>query len=122
VLPDSDVLIEILRDRDEALVTRWKQLAGGGDVVFCTPVNIAELWHGVRKSEESAVLRLLESLLCLPTDAEIGRRAGTYLQRHRASHGTELADALIAATAAVHGCAVWTRNRKHYPLKDISFF
>ena len=122
VLLDTDVLIEILRERDETIVTRWRQMAGGDDLLFCTPVNIAEVWHGMRKHEEGPVLKLLECLVCLPSDAEIGRRAGSYLQRYFPSHGTGLADALVAATAAVHGCAVWTRNRKHFPMKDISFF
>jgi predicted nucleic acid-binding protein len=43
---------------------------------------------------------------------DIGRRAGGYLRQF-------LGDALIAAAAAVHGCALWTRNRKHYPMEDI---
>ena len=50
---------------------------------------------------------------------DIGRRAGGYLRQFRRSHGLDIGDALIAATAAVHGCALWTRNRKHYPMKDI---
>jgi predicted nucleic acid-binding protein len=49
----------------------------------------------------------------------IGRRAGDYLRQFHCSHGLALGDALIAAAAAVHGCALWTRNRKHYPMEDI---
>jgi predicted nucleic acid-binding protein len=29
---------------------------------------------------------------------------------------------LIAATASLHDLQVWTRNRRHYPMKDLSFF
>ena len=50
---------------------------------------------------------------------DIGRRAGGYLRQFHRSHGLDIGDALIAATAAVHGCALWTCNRKHYPMKDI---
>ena len=50
---------------------------------------------------------------------DIGRRAGGYLRQFHRSHGLDIGDALIAAAAAVHGCALWTRNRKHYPMKDI---
>ena len=46
-------------------------------------------------------------------------RAGIYLRQFHRSHGLDIGDALIAATAAVHGCALWTRNHKHYPMKDI---
>ena len=38
------------------------------------------------------------------------------------SHGVQLGDALIAATAAVHDAELWTRNRKHYPMRGLRFF
>ena len=38
------------------------------------------------------------------------------------SHSVDVADSLIAATAWNHGAAVWTRNRKHYPMCDIAFY
>ena len=28
----------------------------------------------------------------------------------------------MAAAAAVHDLELWTRNRRHYPMKDISFY
>ncbi len=34
----------------------------------------------------------------------------------------EVADALIAACAVTNSAELWTRNRKHYPMKEISFF
>jgi len=58
----------------------------------------------------------------LPIDLEIGRQAGEYLRQFSKSHSVELGDALIAAAAAVHDLELWTRNRRHYPMKDISFY
>jgi predicted nucleic acid-binding protein len=52
----------------------------------------------------------------------VGRQAGLYLQRYRRSHGVEVADALIAANAVASRAQLWTRNRKHYPMKDVAFF
>jgi predicted nucleic acid-binding protein len=34
----------------------------------------------------------------------------------------EIADALIAAGAVANGAQIWTRNRKHYPMKNVLFF
>ena len=53
---------------------------------------------------------------------EIGTKAGQYLRLYRPVPGTELGDALIAATAVLHGCALFARNRKHYPVGDIRFY
>jgi predicted nucleic acid-binding protein len=119
VLVDTDVLIEVLRAHDPKILSEWRQLAESEDPVLFSAITSAELWHGARKREEPAILQLLSTLICISVDAEIGRRAGEYLRGFRSSHGVELADALIAATAAIHECTLWTRNRKHYPMKDI---
>lgn len=122
VLVDTDVLIEVLRARDPGILSEWRQLGGSDDPVCFSPITAAELWHGARKQEEATIQRLLSALICIPVDAEIGRCAGEYLRRFRASHGTELADAVMAATARIHDCRFWTRNRKHYPMRDIHLF
>ena len=119
VLLDTDILIEVLRQRDETILKKWRRLGRSAELVLYTPVTTAELWHGLRSGEEAAVSKMLETLTCVPLDAEIGRRAGSYLRQFHRSHDLDIGDALIAAAAAVHGCALWTRNRKHYPMKDI---
>ena len=45
-----------------------------------------------------------------------------YLRQYGKSHGVEIADALIAASAVANRATLWTRNRKHYPMKELSFF
>ena len=119
VLLDTDILIEVLRQRDAAILAQWRRITGGTEPVLYTPVTAAELWHGLRQGEEAVVSMMLETLTCVPLDVETGRRAGSYLRQFHRSHGLALGDALIAAAAVVYGCALWTRNRKHYPMKDI---
>jgi predicted nucleic acid-binding protein len=34
----------------------------------------------------------------------------------------EIADALIAASAVARVAQLWTRNRRHYPMRELSFF
>ena len=80
------------------------------------------LWAGARPSEYDALSNLFLALRCTPIDEEIGRQAGAYLRKYRRSHGVEVADALIAACAGLNNAELWTRNRKHYPMKEISFF
>jgi len=122
VLIDSDILIEVSRARDNAILAQWDELSQGNVLIACSPVTIAELWRGVRPHEQQSLRDLLAVLTCVPIDAAIGQRAGDYMRQFAKSHNVELGDALIAATAAVHKTELWTRNRRHYPMKDILFY
>ncbi len=122
ILVDSDVIIEALRGRNTAVGARWNDLASGGALVLYSPVTAAEIWHGARESERESISRLFSVMSCVPIDAEIGRRAGDYLRLYRPSHQLDLGDALIAATAVLHNVALWTRNRKHYPMRELRFY
>jgi len=122
VLIDSDILIEVSRGKNRAVVSTWIELSTSDAAVLYSPVSVAELWAGARPSEYDALHNLFRALTCAPIDEEVGRQAGAYLQRYRRSHGVEVADALIAANAVANNAELWTRNRKHYPMAGISFF
>lgn len=122
ILIDSDILIEVFRQRDAKLAARWAAVAEGGEAVFCTPVSIAELWHGARENEYFALKLLFRAMTCVPIEETIGRRAGEHLRKYHRSHDVEIADALIAAAAEICGLRLWTRNRKHYPMSGIEFY
>jgi hypothetical protein len=117
-LLDSDVVIDWLR-RDERVVTWLKARDGAGDYLAWTPVSIAEVLAGMRPSEEFIVAGLLEVLHCVELGERVGRKAGRYRQAYGRSHGVEIADALIAAAAHVHGLVLCTRNVRHYPMRDV---
>ncbi len=121
VLIDSDILIEVSRGQDESILSRWADLSGSDALILFSPVNEAELWAGARPTEYDSLEALFSALVCAPVDAAVARRAGDYLRRYRKSHSLELGDALIAATAVAHNAMLWTRNRKHYPMKELSF-
>jgi predicted nucleic acid-binding protein len=122
VLVDSDVLIEVSRERDPDLLSRWKALSSSDSVILYSPVTAAELWTGARAREHETLSNLFRTMLCVPIDYETGRQAGNYLSQYRKSHSLELGDALIAAAASLNQAELWTRNRKHYPMKELSFY
>ena len=122
VFVDSDILIEVSRGRNADVVSKWIDLSNADAAVLYSPVSVAELWAGARPNEYAALNNLFRALTCIPIDEEAGRQAGVYLRQYRRSHGIEIADALIAASAAANRAELWTRNRKHYPMKEVSFF
>ena len=122
VLTDSDILIEVARGRDRRIVRGWMDLSLSGAIVLFSPVNAAELWAGARANEHEKLSRLFANLTCVAITADVGEKAGQYLRQFAKSHALELGDALIAATAVELGASLWTRNRKHYPMKEIAFF
>jgi predicted nucleic acid-binding protein len=122
VLVDSDVLIEVSRERNRDVLFKWTQLAESGGAILCSPVSSAELWAGALPREHEATTMLFRTLLCVPIDYETGRQAGNYLRQYQKSHGLQISDALIAAAALMNSAQLWTRNRKHYPMKELSFY
>lgn len=122
VLVDSDILIEVSRARNRDIVAKWLELSESSSAVLYSPVSVAELWAGARPTEYGALNNLFQALTCTSIDEEAGRYAGLYLRQFRRSHGIEIADALIAASAVTNNAELWTRNRKHYPMREVTFF
>ncbi|MGD1064209.1 MAG: PIN domain-containing protein [Terracidiphilus sp.] len=122
VLLDTDIAIEILRAKDMGIVSRWAGLAGSGADIYSSPIVAAEIWAGARPQEHATIVRFFDALDCLPADYETGRLAGELLSKYARSHSLEVPDALIAAAAIQHHAALWTRNRKHYPMPQLTFY
>ena len=99
VLVDSDILIEVSRAKDARIVAKWLELSESSAAILYSPVSVAELWAGAKPNEHNALHNLF-----------------------RSSHAVEIEDALIAACAVESHSQLWTRNRKHYPMKELSFF
>jgi predicted nucleic acid-binding protein len=109
------VLIDYLRDR-EAAVHTIRRLATRPSV---SVVTIAELYAGIRNDQERDRIEGLPALLDVrDVDLETARLAGSYHLQYRRSHGVGMPDALIAATARVHGARLVTRNTRHFPMLD----
>ena len=122
VLVDSDILIEVSRGKNADIVAKWVALSTFNTAVLYSPISEAELWSGARPSEHQKLESLFRTLKCIPIDSDTGRQAGTYIRQYGKSHAVEIADALIASGAKLNNAKLWTRNRKHYPMKDLSFF
>lgn len=113
ILLDTDVLVDFLRGHPEAVAYVKAQ----ADRVVLSAVVAAELYAGVRDNDELARLDDFLSLFrVVPVTTELARTAGLHKRDYHRSHGTGLADAMIAATAESEQAELKTFNMKHYPM------
>src|SRR5574337_563042 len=123
VVADTDILIWILR-QDRALIERFRNaIRETSGHVFITPVQVAEIYSGIRPKEKVKVEMFVESLNILDIDKRIGKLAGDFLHGYGKSHSVTMADALVGAAAKINVFQLWTMNKKHYPMfEDDEFF
>lgn len=110
---DTDVLIDYLRDQPLAVAF----LEGCDQLLAASVVSIAELYVGVREGVERQRLDAFVSAFeVLPLEKEAAMQAGLLRRQYGRSHGTGLADALIAASVQAAGATLATLNRRHFPM------
>ncbi|HEY0735170.1 MAG TPA: type II toxin-antitoxin system VapC family toxin [Herpetosiphonaceae bacterium] len=113
LLLDTDVLIDYLRARKEA-VTYMTSLT---DSLSMSVITVAELYAGVRDGAERVALEVfLRAFLILPISHKIAVKGGLYRRDYGKSHSVGLPDALIAATVEHHQATLVTLNNKHFPM------
>ena len=112
MLVDTDVLIWHLRGYPQA--TRRLDEMGA---LTLSAVSYLEVLQGMRnKAELAAVKKMLthRAAILLPVTEAITQRAIGLMEAITLSHGLQMGDALIAATALNHGLPVLTANVKHF--------
>jgi hypothetical protein len=119
-LLDTNIIIDAInnkRNRSAALVG----LAEQGNTLACTPVNIAEVYAGVRPKEEQKTADLLRSLQFYPITFPVSELAGR-LKHQYAQKGRPLTlmDTLIAAVAIYYHLTLITDNAKDFPMPELS--
>jgi predicted nucleic acid-binding protein len=114
LLIDTDVLIWLFRGRDSA-----RKVLEKCSSIELSAVTYMELVEGMRNKDE---FRLLRQTIhdfewkTLPLSENISHRATVYIENYALSHGLQLADALIAASAVESGSELLTANIKHYKM------
>ena len=120
-LLDTTVLIDILRARRNrrALLA---ELVEAGHTLAASAINVAEIYAGMRPSEQQETAGFLSSLDFYPINELIARRAGT-LKSLASQRGKTLplADMLVAAIALEHNLILMTDNRKDFPVPGLAF-
>lgn len=111
---DSDVIIEVLRGNSATINWLRAQRAAGIPMKH-SPVSRAEIRAASRKGERGTIGALFASMTALSIEASTGEIAGEQLAKFAGSHGVQMGDALIAATALERADDLATFNKKHFP-------
>ena len=120
-LVDANILSEPTKPTPDPRVVAW--LRAHEPDIAVDPVILGELRFGIlilpSGRKRAALERWFDAgvrrLQCLPWDADTGLKWAELLARLRTTgKAMPIKDSLIAATAAVHGLAVATRNRADF--------
>jgi predicted nucleic acid-binding protein len=117
---DSDILIWHLRG--EANAARFlRALAAEPATELCAgALQRAEVVFFMRPSEEAATLSFLSRFRTESVTQEIVDLGGALYRHWNPSHGIDVNDAMLAATAARTGGRIYTLNVKHYPMPEVA--
>jgi predicted nucleic acid-binding protein len=127
-LLDTNVISELRKTKPHRAVLAWLRSVGDNDL-FIPAVVIGEMQAGVERTRFQApekakeIERFIDNVLSayavLPLDAVIFREWARLIQG-KSRDLTE--DAMIAATARVHGLVVVTRNVNDFSDFDVQLF
>jgi predicted nucleic acid-binding protein len=116
-LVDTNVLSELARPRPEPRVIEW---AGGLASVTLSVITVEEVFFGLSARRNPRIERWFEAFLetdcrILEITDSIARHAGILRgQLGKRGRPRAQADMLIAATAALHGLTLATRNERDF--------
>ena len=119
---DTNVIIDILNDKKERRAMLL-DLLNQGHVLACCPINVSEIYAGLRPKEETTTEEFLRSLQYFDITWPIARSAGL-LKRDFSRKGKTLtiSDATIAAVALHHKLTLITANVRDFPMKELLIY
>jgi predicted nucleic acid-binding protein len=116
---DADVLIWHLRGGRKALLFLKDIGSTGVYELWIGALQRAEIVFFMRPEEEDATMLLLSYFRTAAVDEAIVDSAAKIYRRWNPSHGVDINDAILAATAIKTGGKLFCLNVKHYPMPDV---
>ena len=90
------------------------------NLLGCCPINVTEVYAGMRPHEASATEEFLRSLRFYEVTWEIARLAGELKSEwSRKGQTLFLPDVTVAAIALAHDLTLLTDNLKHFPMPEL---
>jgi predicted nucleic acid-binding protein len=122
LLLDTSVLIDALRLRRRR--RQWlAELVRAGHTLATSALNVAEVYAGMRPSEEAETKAFLSALECYEITASVAEVAGRLKsQWSKKGRTLTLADMLVAAVALQQGCPLATDNGRDFPMPKLQLY
>jgi predicted nucleic acid-binding protein len=129
-LLDTDVISQVPKQRPHPRVMAW-MLRIRADEMRLSAITIQEVRYGAEMMDAGRRRREVEAWLerdllvgfagrIIVVDAAVADECGRLIvAAKKQHHNPSLDDALIAATARVHGLKIATLNRKHFQKLDV---
>ncbi|MGP8247842.1 MAG: type II toxin-antitoxin system VapC family toxin [Bryobacteraceae bacterium] len=121
-LLDSGILIDALNGKRGRRELIDRLIQDGADMACC-PINVTEIYAGLRPGEQAKTERLLRSLKFYPVTWETAKRAGELQNVWRQQNRTlSLPDTTIAAVALTNDLVLVTGNLKDFPMPELRLY
>jgi tRNA(fMet)-specific endonuclease VapC len=121
ILCDTNIFIEAFKNNPSAtgLLRRI-----GFQNISLSAVTLMELYYGAfNKRELNKIKNRLQNLVVMDLDKDITKAAVKLIEQYSKSHGLQIPDALIAATAICYDTKLLTYNLKDFKfINDLSLF
>ncbi len=120
-LIDSDVLMDFFKKKDYALILLEKLIKRGNLAISI--LSIVELRAGWSNEQKKFLLPRLYKLVAIKNlTTEIAELAGEFRYEYKIKGiSLPVIDSLIAATAIIEKCKLVTRNKKDFPMPEVTF-
>lgn len=113
VIVDTDIFIDFGLDENNA-VTTIASLESNYQL-STSVITVMELYSGCRsKKDLKRVDELIADVQIQYVSTAVSTKAFELMKKFRSSHGVEINDMLIAATAIEIGAGIISKNQKHY--------
>ncbi|MBI2076052.1 MAG: PIN domain-containing protein [Candidatus Aenigmarchaeota archaeon] len=115
---DTSILVD--ESRNYAPAVKLVEKVAKKEIEGCiSGITEAEMLSGGNCKKEDVIRKTMD-LLSLFTEIEIDKLILRKAAEFRRTYGTDLLDAIIAATAFHQNCRLWTKNKKDFEkIKDI---
>ena len=116
---DADVLIGHLRGERKSPAFLRRLRADPERELWTGAMQRAEVLFFMRPEEEDQTLLFLAQFRTAVVDQAVIDKAAALYRRWHPSHGVDINDAILAATAIETGGQIFCLNTKHYPMPGL---